>query len=46
MTDFAEDYPKAVTVWDSHVKGLLIRIGRHRATWTFYQEHRFRGKRR
>ncbi len=31
--------------WDSQVRGLRLRIGRHRCSWSVLVEHRFRGKR-
>jgi integrase len=31
--------------WDSRVHGLNVRVGKRRVTWTFYREHRLRGKR-
>jgi integrase len=32
-------------LWDAKVPGLKLRIGRHRATWTFYREYKKRGER-
>jgi integrase len=41
--DFAEG--EARELWDSDVRGLRLRIGKHRCTWTFFQQHRRRGHR-
>jgi integrase len=32
-------------VWDAKVRGLRLRVGRHRVTWTYYRQHRDHGKR-
>jgi hypothetical protein len=50
MMDFPNDpvtgLPRGpFTVWDSKVPGLKLRIGRRRATWTFYREFRKRNRR-
>jgi integrase len=42
MADFS---PPGHLVWDSEARGLRIRIGRNRATWSFFAQHRRRGKR-
>lgn len=44
MFDFSED-AEPTFVWDSKVHGLRLRVGKHKATWTFFREHRRRGKR-
>ena len=41
--DFGEGETREL--WDAKVRGLRIRLGKHRATWTFFQQHRRRGKR-
>lgn len=41
--DFAEGETK--DLWDTKVRGLRLRLGKHRATWTFFQQHRRRGRR-
>ena len=41
--DFTEGETKVL--WDARVPGLRLRIGKNRATWTFFQQHRRRGKR-
>lgn len=43
IRDFKEGVVK--TVWDLEVRGLHVRIGRNRITWTFQREHAIRGKR-
>ena len=32
-------------VWDTDVRGLRVRIGPRRATWSFFQQHRTHGRR-
>src|SRR5258708_4680182 len=44
-TPWGEDAPKVAVVWDTRVDGLRIRVGTHRASWTFYREFRDHGKR-
>ncbi len=41
--DFAEGEPHVF--WDAKVHGLRIRLGKHRHTWSFFRQGRFRGKR-
>jgi len=41
--DFAEGEPHVF--WDAKVHGLKIRLGKHRHTWSFFRQGRFRGKR-
>jgi len=43
VRDFAEG--ETFILWDSDVRGLRIRIGKHRCTWTYFAQHRRRGKR-
>ena len=43
MVDFHEG-PAQVT-FDTQVRGLQVRIGKKRVTWTYLQEHQTRGKR-
>lgn len=33
------------TIWDAKVHGLRLRIGRHKATWSFFRQYRERGER-
>jgi integrase len=33
------------TIWDEHVRGLRVRIGRNKVTFSFFCEHRDHGKR-
>lgn len=35
----------AIVVWDTNVRGLNVRTGKHRTTFSFLKEHRARGKR-
>ena len=35
MFDFSED-AEPTFVWDSKVHGLRLRVGKHKATWTFF----------
>jgi hypothetical protein len=47
MRDFVDSAAGgAYTIWDSDVRGLLIRVGRHKATWIYLEQRRFRGKRK
>ena len=41
--EFAEGEVKIA--WDLEVKGLQVRVGKHRVTWSFLKEHRVHGKR-
>lgn len=36
---------EAVVVWDSLARGLRLRVGKHRNTWSLVREHRRRGAR-
>jgi hypothetical protein len=44
IADFAGE-GAAKVIWDLEVRGLHVRVGRHRITWTFQREHAIRGKR-
>jgi hypothetical protein len=43
LSEFAEGEIKVF--WDSEVKGLQVRVGKHRVTWSFLKEHRVHGRR-
>ena len=43
LSEFAEGEIKVF--WDSEVKGLQVRVGKHRVTWSFLKEHRIHGRR-
>jgi len=43
VADFADGMVKVI--WDRDVRGLVVRIGKHRTTWVFQREHAIRGKR-
>ena len=44
LCEFSEDSER-VMLWDARVHGLRIRISPYRATWTFFRQHKRRGKR-
>jgi integrase len=47
LIDFREDSPNLEGLWwDTQVKGLRLRIGKRRATWTFFDRRRDHNKRR
>jgi integrase len=39
------DFENYKTVWDTDVRGLRVIVGPRRVTWSFFQQHRVRGKR-
>jgi integrase len=39
------DFTIEKIVWDTNARGLRLRAGRHRVTWTYYRQHRDHGKR-
>lgn len=39
------DQSAAYVIWDKVVRGLFVRIGRHKVTWVFQKQYRTRGKR-
>lgn len=39
------DFDLLSIVWDRTVPGLRVRVGKHRATWTYFKEHRIHGRR-
>lgn len=39
------DFDITGTIWDTEVRGLRIRVGKHRCTWTYFAERSFRGDR-
>lgn len=43
LHDFAEG--EVMIAWDKDVRGLQVRVGKHRVTWSFLKEHRIHGKR-
>ena len=43
LGEFAEGEIKVF--WDLEVKGLQVRVGKHRVTWSFLKEHRIHGRR-
>jgi hypothetical protein len=43
LHEFAEGEVKVA--WDRDVRGLRVRVGMHRITWSFLKEHRIHGKR-
>ena len=43
VRDFAEG--KSVTVWDTEIKPLRLIVGKHRITFSYFQQHRIHGKR-
>jgi integrase len=43
LQEFAEGEVKIA--WDRDVRGLQVRVGKHRVTWSFLKEHRIHGKR-
>jgi integrase len=45
LIDTWRDFETRGTVWDSDIKGLRARLGVHRISFTFFQEHSIRGKR-
>jgi integrase len=47
LWEFSRDDPAMQkTVWDSDVRGLRVRVGAHRLTWSFFREHRDHGTRK
>ena len=47
LSNAACDFGEGATtvIWDIDAPGLLVRIGKHRITWTFQRERTIRGKR-
>ena len=43
LHDFAEG--EVMIAWDKDVRGLQVRVGKHRVTWSFLKEHRIHGRR-
>jgi integrase len=41
--DFAEG--KTVVLWDSKIPGLRVRVGKHKTSWSYFQQHQRHGKR-
>ena len=39
------DFDLLSIVWDRKVRGLRVRVGQHRATWSFFKEHRIHRRR-
>jgi integrase len=39
------DFDLLSIVWDRKVPGLRVRVGQHRATWSYFREHRIHGRR-
>jgi integrase len=39
------DFEVRALVWDTKVSGLRLRVGAHRLSWAFFQQHRLHGKR-
>src|SRR5665213_2974635 len=40
-----QDFDKRGIIWNSKVAGLRIRVGQHRISWSYFQQHRIHGKR-
>jgi integrase len=47
MIDAFRDFAEGETrlIWDTKVSGLRVRIGKHRVSWSFFQQHQIHGKR-
>ncbi len=43
VRDFAEG--ETATVWDAEIKPLRVTVGKHRITFSYFQQHRIHGKR-
>jgi integrase len=43
--DFASEFEVPPVLWDLEVRGLFVRVGKHRTSFVFRKEHSFRGKR-
>ena len=43
--DFSDDDAAARVLWDAEIKGLQVRVGRKRVTFTYFQEHMVKGNR-
>jgi hypothetical protein len=40
-----QDFGIRGMMWDTKVAGLRLRVGAHKFSWSFFMQHRFRGKR-
>ena len=40
-----QDFDVRGLIWDTKVTGLRLRVGAHRLSWSFFQQHRLHGKR-
>jgi integrase len=43
--DALQDFDVRGLIWDTKVAGLRLRVGAHRLSWSFFQQHRLHGKR-